>query len=269
MLAIGEFSRVTHLSIRTLRRYHEVGLLEPELVDASSGYRYYTADQIPTAQVIHRLRELDVPLADVERILRSPDPEQRAALVAEHLGRLEAELARTRTAVSSLRRLLAPEPAPLRVELRAEPAVTVAAVEDDVSAGDVDAWFAGAMAELDAALGPASRAEPAGGLYDNALYELGRGHLLLYRPAADPPSRGRVRPVRLPAVELAVTTHEGEHDGVDVTYGQLGSWVVGNALTVAGPVRERYLVGPRDTDDETAWRTEIGWPVFRVAKDLS
>jgi len=124
------------------------------------------------------------------------------------------------------------------------------------------------MAELDAALGPASRAEPAGGLYDNALYELGRGHLLLYRPAADPPSRGRVRPVRLPAVELAVTTHEGEHDGVDVTYGQLGSWVVGNALTVAGPVRERYLVGPRDTDDETAWRTEIGWPVFRVAKDL-
>ena len=56
MLAIGEFSRVTHLSIRTLRRYHEGGLLEPELVDSSSGYRYYSAEQIPTAQVIHRLR---------------------------------------------------------------------------------------------------------------------------------------------------------------------------------------------------------------------
>ena len=60
MLAIGEFSRMTHLSIRTLRRYHEVGLLEPEMVDASSGYRYYSGDQIPIAQVIHRLRELDV-----------------------------------------------------------------------------------------------------------------------------------------------------------------------------------------------------------------
>lgn len=268
MLAIGEFSRVTHLSIRTLRRYHEVGLLEPELVDASSGYRYYTADQIPTAQVIHRLRELEIPLADVRRILRSPDPGQRAALVAEHLGRLESELARTRVAVSSLRRLLAPEPAPLQVELRAEPAVTVAGVEDDVSADDVVAWFAGAMAELDAALGPTAGAEPAGGLYDNGLFEHGRGHLLLYRPSAEPPSRGRVHPVRLPAVELAVTTHEGEHDGIDVTYGQLGSWVVANALTVAGPVRERYLVGPRDTDDSTAWRTEIGWPVFRVAHDL-
>ncbi|HRD62882.1 MAG TPA: MerR family transcriptional regulator, partial [Nocardioides sp.] len=72
MLAIGEFSRMTHLSIRALRRYHEAGLLEPELVDPSSGYRYYSGDQIPTAQVIHRLRELDVPLADVRRILRSP-----------------------------------------------------------------------------------------------------------------------------------------------------------------------------------------------------
>lgn len=267
MLAIGEFSRLTHLSIRTLRRYHEGGLLEPELVDASSGYRYYSADQIPTAQVIHRLRELDVPLADVRRILGASDPDQRAALVAEHLVRLEAELARTRSAVTSLRRLLAPEPAPLQVELRAEPEVTVAAVEDEVGADDVGAWFAGAMAELDAALGPDADAGPAGGLYDNALFEQGRGRLLLYRPAPEPPRRGRVRPVRLPAVELAVTTHHGDHDGADVTYGQLGSWVVANALTVAGPVRERYLVGPRDTDDSASWRTEIGWPVFRVAAD--
>lgn len=265
MLAIGEFSRLTHLSVRMLRRYHEAGLLEPELVDPSSGYRYYAVDQIPTAQVIHRLRELDVPLPDVRRILRSPDPDRRAALVAEHLGRLESELARTRAAVVSLRRLLAPEPAPLQVELRAEPAVTVAAVEDEVDEDDVVAWYAGAMAELDAALGPAADAVPAGGLFDNALFEHGRGRVLLYRPAAEPPVRGRVHPVTLPAAELVVTTHAGEHDGIEVTYGELGSWVVRNALTVAGPVRERYLVTPHDTDDSAAWRTEIGWPVFRLA----
>lgn len=268
MLAIGEFSRMTHLSVRTLRRYHDAGVLEPELVDPSSGYRYYSPDQIPAAQVIHRLRQLDVPLSDVQRILRSPDPEQRSALVAEHVERLESELARTRAAVVSLRRLLAPEPAPLRVELRAEPAVTVAAVEEEVDEEDVEVWYAGAMAELDAALGAAALTTPPGGLYDNALFEEGRGHLLVYRPTPAPPTRGRVHPVTLPAVELAVTVHEGEHEGVDVTYGQLGSWVAGNALTVAGPVRERYLVGPRDTPDPTAWRTEIGWPVFRVAPQL-
>ena len=70
----------------------------------------------------------------------------------------------------------------------------------------------------------------------------------------------------LPAVELATTTHVGEHDDIEVTYGKLGAWVVANALAVAGPVREHYLVGPRDTADPAAWRTEIGWPVFRMAR---
>ena len=50
---------MTHLSIRTLRRYHEVGLLEPEMVDASSGYRYYSGDQIPIAQVVQFERRTD------------------------------------------------------------------------------------------------------------------------------------------------------------------------------------------------------------------
>jgi hypothetical protein len=36
-------------------------------------------------------------------------------------------------------------------------------------------------------------------------------------------------------------------------------------LVVAGPVHEIYLVGPRDTEDAAAWRTEIGWPVFRTS----
>ena len=263
MLTIGEFSRLTHLSVRTLRRYHEATLLEPAVVDEATGYRYYGVDQIPTAQVIHRLRELDVPLSDVQRILRTPDPGVRAALVADHLQRLEDVLDRTRAAVVSLRRLLRPDPAPIEVELRAEPARTVAAVEAVVGGRDVEAWFAGAMAELESAVGGAATGPP-GGCYDNALFELERGHALVYLPTAAPPRTGRVHPVVLPAVELAVTTHVGEHDGVEVTYGALGTWVVENAMSVAGPVREVYAVGPRDVSDPAAWRTEIGWPVFRV-----
>ena len=263
MLAIGEFSHLTHLSVRTLRRYHDADLLVPATVDDATGYRYYTADQIPIAQVIHRLRELDVPLPDVHRILRASEPAARAALVTDHLERLESELDRTRAAVASLRRLLQPEPAPTQVELRAVPSITVAAVEGEVERDDVLSWYAGAMAELDATVHEPTGAP--GGLYDNSLFEVSRGHALVYRPTTKPPRRGRVHPVTLPAVELAVATHVGEHDDIDVTYGEVGAWVVANALAVAGPIRETYLVGPRDTADASAWRTEIGWPVFRVA----
>ncbi|WP_369055344.1 MerR family transcriptional regulator [Kineococcus terrestris] len=263
MLTIGEFSRLTRLSVRTLRRYHRTALLEPAVVDEGTGYRYYAVEQVPTAQVVHRLRELDVPLADVQRILRAPDPGVRSALVAEHLQRLEEQLERTRAAVTSLRRLLRPDPAPVEVELRAEPARTVAAVGAVLGAGDVEAWFAGAVAELEAAVGDRASG-PLGGTYDDALFEEGRGRALVYLPTPTPPRTGRVRAVTLPAVELAVTVHVGEHDGVEVTYGELGTWVVRNAMSVAGSVREVYRVGPRDTSDPAAWRTEIGWPVFRV-----
>lgn len=54
------------------------------------------------------------------------------------------------------------------------------------------------------------------------------------------------------------------HDDIDVTYGALGRCVTEHALAIFGPVHETYLAGPRDTDDTTAWRTEIGWPIFRT-----
>ena len=57
-LTVGEFSRMSHLSVKTLRHYHQVGLLEPAEVNPHTGYRYYTTAQIPVVQVIRRLRDL-------------------------------------------------------------------------------------------------------------------------------------------------------------------------------------------------------------------
>ncbi|MFI6681324.1 MerR family transcriptional regulator [Kribbella sp. NPDC050470] len=262
-LTIGEFAQLTHLSVRTLRRYHESGLLEPATVDPSTGYRYYSTGQIPSAQVIHRLRELDVPLAEVGKILATDDPGVRAELIAGHLDRLQTSLDRTRAAVNSLQRLLRPEPGELPVAVRSEPARLVAAITDVVELGNVLEWYDDAMDELDS-VGGAGLAPP-GGHYDNELFAAGHGRVLVYRVIADPPTYGRVRPIKLPAVELAATVHHGAHDDIDVTYGRLGAWVVEHALAVAGPVHETYVVGPRDNPDPASCRTEIGWPVFRVA----
>jgi DNA-binding transcriptional MerR regulator len=263
-LTIGEFAQVTHLSVRTLRRYHESGLLEPASIDPSSGYRYYATEQIPSAQVIHRLRELDVPLAEVGKILATDDPQARADLIAAHLDRLRTSLDRTRAAVTSLQRLLRPESGDLVVELRSEPARMVAAITDVLDLDDVLPWYDGAMAELTAAVHGHDQLGPPGGHYDNELFAAGRGAVLVYLPVADPPSYGRVRSVELPAVELAATVHRGSHDDIDVTYGRLGAWVVDHALAVDGPVQETYVVGPGDDPDPASWRTEIAWPVFRL-----
>ena len=73
-LAIGDFSRATHLNIKTLRHYHRIGLLEPAEVDPFTGHRHYTTDQIPTAQVIRRFRALDMPLEEIHAVITTADP---------------------------------------------------------------------------------------------------------------------------------------------------------------------------------------------------
>jgi effector-binding domain-containing protein len=75
---------------------------------------------------------------------------------------------------------------------------------------------------------------------------------------------GRVSPRIVPAVELATIVHHGSHANIDVAYGALATYVTQHALAVEVPLREYYLVGPQDTADADAWRTEIGWPVFQT-----
>ncbi|MBP2367728.1 MerR family transcriptional regulator [Pseudonocardia parietis] len=264
LMTIGDFATVTHLSIRTLRRYHESGLLEPEHVDPHSGYRYYTAEQIPTAQVIRRFRDLDMPVREIADLLATGDPEVRSSLITDHLARLEDRLTATGRAVTALRRLLTPTPARLEVVHRREPARRVVGTAAEVDLDGVLTWYSDAMAAIDAAVTTAGAivTGPPGGRYDNSLFTHGHGRATVFVPADREVRAGRVGPITLAARELALTVHHGNHDDIDLTYGALGAHLADHALVVDGPVHETYLVGPRDTDDQAAWRTEIGWPVF-------
>ena len=69
-LTIGDFSRATHLSVKMLRHYHELGLLEPVDVDVDSRYRRYAAEQIVTSQIIRRFRERGLSLTGPDGLLK-------------------------------------------------------------------------------------------------------------------------------------------------------------------------------------------------------
>ena len=267
LLSIGDFSRATHLSVKTLRYYHREGVLEPLEIDESSGYRRYSVEQIPTAQVIHRFRDLGMPVDDVRRVIAAPDPAARSALISRHLQRLEEELGRTQAAVASLRDLLDHPATEWPVEHRRVPAMRVAAITEDVETAQVGAWYQGALGELRATLGAQGLAATGapGGIYATDLFTSERGEAMLFiactgqvRPV------GRVEAVVVPPAELAVIVHQGSHDDIDRSYGALATHVTQHALAVEGPIREYYLSGRNDTPDESAWRTEIGWPIFQT-----
>src|SRR5262245_44896218 len=91
-LTIGEFSKMTHLSVKALRHYHDVGLLEPAGVAPSSGYRQYTSAQVGPAQAIRRFRDLDMPIDEVRSVLDAPDEAARNRAILVHLERMHQRL---------------------------------------------------------------------------------------------------------------------------------------------------------------------------------
>ena len=271
-LTIGDFSRATHLSVKTLRYYHRVGLLAPADVDADTGYRRYTAGQIPTAQVIRRFRDLDMPLDQIHAVLEAPDLHTRNELISAHLASLEQDLARTQSAVASLRGLLTGPSAVAPVSHHRVGATMAAAVTAVVTMDDLVPWYLGALGELQAMLDARGvrPSGPAGGIYAGELFTDERGQATVFVPTATEVQRlGRVEPVVVPAAELAVIVHPGSLADVDRAYGALAAYVASHALQVEGPIREHYLIGRQDTADENAWRTEICWPIFSTGAGVS
>ena len=264
-LTIGDLSRATHLSVKMLRHYHRVGLLVPADIDADTGYRRYTTDQIPTAQVIRRFRDLDMPLDQIHAVLEAPDMATRNELISAHLAGLEQNLARTQSAVASLRDLLTRPSAAAPITHRRVAATMTAAITAVVTMDELVPWFLGALGELHATLDARGvrPSGPAGGIFAGELWADERGEATLFVPTAtEIQPLGRVEPAVVPAAELAVIVHPGSPADLDRSYGALAAYVSSHALQVDGPIREYYMVGRQDTADESAWRTEVCWPIF-------
>ncbi|HLL62497.1 MAG TPA: MerR family transcriptional regulator [Propionibacteriaceae bacterium] len=258
-VAIGEFSRLTHLTVKTLRHYHEQGLLVPYAVDESSGYRRYSVDQVPDALLIGRLRRLEMPLAEVRRVLDSADPAQRDATIADHLSRMEAELSRTRAIVASLRGLLTAT-VPVEVQRRILPDLAAVAVTARVERDGIGDWCAQIFPQLYARLdGPPTG--PGGALYGEEFFTEAVGEVTAYVPVGGVPSTGSGR-MLIPGGGYAVAVHAGPFVDFDRTYAALGSHVAAHETAASGPIREIYLISPPETTDETRFRTEVCWPVM-------
>jgi DNA-binding transcriptional MerR regulator len=78
MFKIGDFSRFSRVTVKMLRHYDEIGLLKPARVDPFTGYRYYTADQLPRLNRIIALKDLGFTLEQIGSLLDDIFPMARA-----------------------------------------------------------------------------------------------------------------------------------------------------------------------------------------------
>lgn len=97
MLKIGEFSKLSRVSVRMLRHYDEIGLLPPASIDSATGYRYYSEDQLPVAGRITALRDIGFGLGEIQACQQGREnPQVLAALFSARREALRGELAALR-----------------------------------------------------------------------------------------------------------------------------------------------------------------------------
>ena len=248
---------MTYLSVKALRHYHDVGLLEPAAVEPASGYRLYSADQVPVAQAIRRFRDLDMPLGHIRQVLSAPDEGARNEAILTHLAKMQEQLERTQLTVASLQALLSESRTTGEVELRTLPTLSVFAITEVVDFDACGQWIEAAFTELHAALDDAGIVPSGsdGALYAEPFFLEGAGEVSAFVPMQSGETllrRGRMARIDLPGGAFAVMQHEGSFDELDQTYGKLGTWVTERAIGAAGPIREHY-----PSDD----RAEVCWPV--------
>jgi DNA-binding transcriptional MerR regulator len=266
-LSIGDFSRMTYLSVKSLRRYHDLGLLEPAHIDRDTGYRYYEASQVAVGQAIRRFRDLEMPLEQLKGVLHASDASARNKLIVAHLERMESALQQTQQTVASLRALLEQPLAPIVVEYRSVAAAAAIAISESVRMSDLTTWWSEAFDELHRVLASSSaeRAGSDGVLYPSEFFEEEVGEVVAFIPVAGMPTpAGRPQLIEIPGAELAVTAHHGAISELDQTYGALGTFVAEREIGVQGPIREHYVVSPDDASAQPVHHTEVCWPVFRT-----
>ncbi|RSM80794.1 MerR family transcriptional regulator [Amycolatopsis sp. WAC 01375] len=262
LMPIGVFAHATRLSVRALRNYDRIGLLVPAEIDPGTGYRRYSLGQFARAGLIRRLRELEVPLAEIAEILDADTPDEVKASIKRHHDRVAARAAELAAISGKLDSVLAEPTRWLHVYERVRTPQPIARLSIRTPLSGLAELIGPAYGRLFAVLAAQGvmPSSPPGTRYltddpDELTVEL-------FVPV-DGPVRddGEIGADELPGGLLVATIHEGDYDDVETAYRSLGRWIAERDLVPAGPAEELYLVAPGPSVAPESYRTEIAWPV--------
>ena len=248
LTSIGAFAQRTRLSHKALRLYAELGLLAPAWIDPETGYRFYRSDQVDRARLIGLLRRLDMPLAQIGRVLELTGPDA-AREVAAFWAEAEAAAGVKRRLVAYLERHFEDRGEPMYdVETRHVPEQSIATLQRSLTVGDLPAFIEDGFRRLQAALRDAG-AERAGAffvVYHGQVNDDSDGPVELCLPFRGELSGTgdvivRAEPDHLEAF-TTITRSQLEFPGILDAYAAVEGWIQREAREMVGSPREVYFV---------------------------
>jgi DNA-binding transcriptional MerR regulator/effector-binding domain-containing protein len=248
LFSIGEFSRITGLTVKALRFYHEEGVLPPLHIDVQSGYRYYAAHQAEAARAVRLLRELEFPVKEIKEVLAARgDTEQVTAALARQKAALEQKIKEHKKAVHALREFIDAEErqgaimAEMASEVREKelPAMLIAGIRMKGKYSEIGPLFG----KLCRGAGGAAAGPPMT-IYHDLEYKESDADFEACVPLKKRKEVAGANVRELCGGKCVALIHKGPYEELHGSYERIMKYIKEKGYTVVAPPREIYIKGP-------------------------
>ena len=275
MLRIGEFSRLSQVTVKTLHHYDSIGLLKPSHVDPFTDYRYYTLDQLPRIHSIMALKELGLSLEEIAQLLLEDLPSEqirgmfrlKQAAAQERVREEQTRLAQIEFRLRQIEREGMMETVDIVIK-RIEPFYALAMRRTFLTREERE--FVGKAIEQADRQGRIkwNQSSPVEILYEEEFHgdysdtELTVPVDLPHVPTISLGDAGTFTLREIPAIEAAATyLHQGDYPSLSEKYLFLQRWALENGYKLSGTWRFVYHRGPMHHVDPSEYLTELQHPI--------
>lgn len=269
MLKIGDFSKLSRISIRMLRHYDEIGLLKPDEVDQFTGYRYYNEDKLTVAGRIQMLKNLGFGLPVIREILQKyEDPEEVERFLMVRQKELEEQIQDTKQRLQLLDNTMKwlrkdGNLMDYSVTLKTMPQRYVASVRQVIPAYE-DEQILWNLLNEEIAGQKVQPENPCYGMavfHDNGYKESDVDVEIQISVAGKYEDTEHVRFKTVPPVQIASATYQGSYDQITRVNEAVANWIRDNGYEFNGSSFCIYHVSPGQTDNPEELVTEVCYPV--------
>ena len=269
MLKIGEFSKLSRVSIRMLRHYDEVGLLKPSDIDRFTGYRYYSEDQLPVVGRITELKDMGFGLSAIGEILLSyadkKEMERYLSLKEAELRELSLQTARRLRLLETAKERLRKDDNAMKynVTLKTLPERQVASIRMTIPSYEQEGMLWSVLVRETASMNLVAD-DPC---YCSVTFHDGEYKESDVDVEAQKTVKGKyldtehVKFKTVPDVTFASATYKGPYSQISEVNTAVAEWVRDNGYEYEGPAFNIYHVSPHETSDPNEFVTEICYPV--------
>ncbi|MGH4121251.1 MerR family transcriptional regulator [Clostridium sp.] len=244
MYKIGEFSKITNLSVKALRYYDEENILKPSYRCEENSYRFYDDNEFKKAELIVMLRELNFSISEIKDVISIyQDKADIYYILEEKKDMIKKKITEEKALLKKINlyikpNLLEDDIVNYKIEVRDIPAVKVASIRYKGKYSDIGMY----ISRIYKVIKSAAKDQPFSCYYDGEYKE--EADIEVCVPISKQVNDPNITTKELPQIRVVSTRHTGSYESINMAYKAIFDYAQENNINFLIPSREIYIKGP-------------------------